>query len=117
LPEVDSQKPSEFLTIRTCSSLLNFLILDPAQPLNHYIFMDLVTNIGATDTVGLLLKLLLICPKIRPSLEKRLSLLVDHYESLSMSRVPWLVKVLENFQIASIAHFGKADLSYFNLLD
>jgi hypothetical protein len=117
LPEVDDRKPNEFMTIRTCSSLLNFIILDPSQPLNHYIFMDLVTNIGATETVGLLLKLLLICPKIRPSLEKRLSLLVDHYESLSMSRVPWLVKSLENFQIASIAHFGRADLSYFNLLD
>jgi hypothetical protein len=116
-PEADNQKLNEFVTIRACGNLLNFLILDPAQPLNHYIFMDLVTNIGATNTIGLLLKLLLICPKIRPSLEKRLSSLVAHYESLNISRVPWLIKSLENFQVASIAHFGKADLSYCNLLD
>jgi hypothetical protein len=117
LSEVDNQKPNEFLSIRTCNSLLNFLILDPAQPLNYYVFIDLVTNIGATETVGLLLKLLLICPKIKPSIEKRLSILIDRYESSNMSRVPWLVKSLENFQIATIAHFGKADLSYLSLLD
>jgi hypothetical protein len=117
LPEINSQKPNEFFIIRTCSNLLNFLVLDPNQPLNHYLFMDLVTNLGAANTVGIILKLVLICPKIKPSLEKRLSLLVAHYDSLTIDRVPWLVKSLENFSIAFVAHYGKADLSYFNLLD
>jgi hypothetical protein len=117
LPEANNQKPNEFMTIRVCSSLLNFSIVDPSQPHNYYVFMDLVTNVGATETVGLLLKLLLICPKIRPSLEKRLSILVNRYDSSTMDRVPWLVKSLENFQLASSVHFGKVDLSYYNLIE
>jgi hypothetical protein len=117
LPEANEQRPNEFMTIRVCSSLLNFLIVDPSQPHNYYVFMDLVTNVGAAETVGLLLKLLLICPKIRPSLEKRLSILVTHYECSTRSQVPWLIKSLENFQLASSAHFGKVDLSYYNLIE
>lgn len=114
LPQSDTQRPSEFLIVRTCSQLLNFLIVESAQRPNHYVFVDLVTNLGATLTTGLVLKIVLICRKVRPYLEKRLSILFNHYESQSRDGVPWLIKVLENMNIALSVHFGHADVSCLN---
>jgi len=111
LPHCDQQKPSEFLMLRTSSQLLNYLVVESGQKPDHYIFMDMITNMGVTRTVGLLLKLILICPKAKPHLDKRFSILFNHYESYSCERVPWLVKSLENLQVAFSIHFGQADLS------
>ncbi len=111
LPHCDQQKPSEFLRLRTSSQLLNYLVVESGQKPDHYIFMDMITNMGVTRTVGLLLKLILICPKAKPHLDKRFSILFNHYESYSRDQVPWLVKSLENLQVAFSIHFGQADLS------
>ncbi len=110
LPHYNSHKLSEFLIFRTSSQLLDFLVESPQRP-NHYVFVDLITNLGATPTIGLLLKVVLLCPKVKPYLEKRFSILFSHYESSSIKEVPWLVKSLENLHIAFSVHFGKADLS------
>ena len=110
LPHYNSHKLSEFLILRTSSQLLDFLVESPQRP-NHYVFVDLITNLGATPTIGLLLKVVLLCPKVKPYLEKRFSILFSHYESSSIKEVPWLVKSLENLHIAFSVHFGKADLS------
>jgi len=110
----DHQKPSEFLLVRTCSRLLNFLVVESPQRPNHYIFVDLTTNLGATATTGLLLKIVLVCGKVRPSLEKRFAILFNHYESSNREGVPWLVKSMENVNIALSVHFGSADLSCLN---
>ena len=111
LPHCDQQKPSEFLMLRTSSQLLNYLVVESGQKPDHYIFIDMITNMGVTRTVGLLLKLILICPKAKPHLDKRFSILFNHYESYSCDQVPWLVKSLENLQVAFSIHFGQADLS------
>ena len=66
---------------------------------------------GVTGTVGMLLKLVLMCNKVKPYLEKRFSILFNHYEGFSQEGVPWLVQALENMQIAFSIHFGRADLS------
>jgi hypothetical protein len=113
LPHFDSHKPNELLMMRTSSQLFNFLIIEsPLQP-EHYIFVDLITNMGVTRTVGMLLKVVLLCQKIKPYLEKRFSLLFNHYESATKDGVPWLIKALESLQVAFSVHFGKADLSCF----
>ncbi|TVQ45402.1 MAG: hypothetical protein EA365_08175 [Gloeocapsa sp. DLM2.Bin57] len=112
LPHCDSKKPDEFLVLRTTSQLLNFLVVESGANPNHYIFMDLITNMGATPTVGLLLKVVLLCHKVKPYLEKRFSILFGHYESFTKEGVPWLVKALENMNIAFSVNFGKADLSF-----
>ena len=110
-PECNQQKPTEFLMMRTSSQLLNFLIVDsPTQP-EHYVFIDLITNLGVTRTVGLFLKIVLFSKKVRPYLEKRFSILFNHYESFTREGVPWLVRSLENMQLALSVHFGKVDLS------
>lgn len=112
LPHCDSQKPSEFLTLRTASQLLNFLVVESPQRPNHYVFVDMITNLGATSTIGLLLKVVLLCRKVKPYLEKRFSILFSHYESSSPDGVPWLVKSLDNLHLAFSIHFGSVDLSY-----
>lgn len=111
LPQCDFQKPTEFLMVRTCSHLLNFLVVESPQRPNHFVFVDLITNLGATLTTGLLLKIVLLCRKVKPYLEKRFSILFNHYESVTRDGVPWLVNSLENLNLAFSVHFGAADLS------
>jgi hypothetical protein len=74
----------------------------------------MISNMGVTQTMGVLLKVLLICNKVKPYLEKRFSILFNHYESFAKEGVPWLVKSLENLQLAFSVHFGKVDLSCLN---
>lgn len=114
LAQSDLQKPSDFLIVRTCSQLLNFLVVESPQRPNHFVFVDLITNLGATLTTGLLLKIVLLCRKVKPYLEKRFSILFNHYESSTRDGVPWLVTSLENLNVAFSVHFGSADLSCLN---
>jgi len=113
----DHQQLNEFLIVRTCSQLLNFLVVESAQRPNHYIFVDLITNLGVTSTTGILLKVVLLCGKVKPSLEKRFSILFNHYESANRDGVPWLIRSLENVNVALSVHFGAADLSCLNLYE
>ncbi|HIK43695.1 MAG TPA: hypothetical protein IGR64_02290 [Leptolyngbyaceae cyanobacterium M65_K2018_010] len=108
----DSKPADDFLRVRTCSSLFNFLVIDPTAGRQHYVFLDLINNIGPVQTTGLLLRILLICQRVRPFLERRFSLLLNHYETASSEAVDWLVKVLENINIALSLNFGGVDLSH-----
>lgn len=111
-PHNDAQKFNEFLMIRTCSQLLNFLVVEsPARP-NHFVFIDLISNLGPTQTTGLLLKIVLICGKVKPYLEKRLAILFGHYEFSTREGVVWLVKALENLNLALSTNFGNIDVSF-----
>ncbi len=109
--DLDHQPMSDFLMVRTCGQLLNFLVVENSRKLNHFTFVDLVGNMGATATTGLLLKVVLLCTKVKPYLEKRLAILFDHYESATQESVLWLVQVLENLNIAFSTNFGNANLS------
>lgn len=111
LPECNQQRPTEFLLLRTSSHLLNYLVVESSQKPEHYVFIDMIANMGVTRTMGMLLKIALMCRKVKPYLEKRLSILFNHYESFTREGVPWLVKTLENAQLAFSIYFGKADLS------
>lgn len=109
--DLDHQPLSDFLMVRTCGQLLNFLVVENSRKLNHFTFVDLVGNVGATATTGLLLKVVLLCTKVKPYLEKRLAILFSHYESTTQESVLWLVQVLENLNIAFSTNFGNANLS------
>ena len=111
LPECNHQKPSELLMLRTSSQLLNFFVVESSNKPDHYVFVDMISNMGVTQTMGVLLKIILISRKVKPYLEKRFSILFNHYESFTKEGVPWLVKSLENLQVAFSVHFGKVDLS------
>ena len=112
IPQSNSQKLSDFLIVRTCSQLLNFLVVENRDRPNHYRFIDLISNNGAAMTIGLLLKIVLICRKVKPFLEKRLAILYNHYESSTTDAVQWLVQALENMNIALSTNFGSIDLSF-----
>lgn len=112
LSDSNDQRLNDFLLVRTCSQLLNFLVVESPQSPQHFVFIDLITNLGATLTTGLLLKIVLLCRKVKPYLERRLSILFSHYEGHSREAVQWLVMALENVNIALSTHFGAIDLSF-----
>ncbi|MCS6814513.1 MAG: hypothetical protein NZ772_13230, partial [Cyanobacteria bacterium] len=78
----------------------------------HFVFVDLVTNLGPTQTIGIVVKVVLICPKIAPYLEKRFSILFNHYEASPRDVVQWLIDCLENLNVAFSINLGSADLSF-----
>ncbi|MBK1986032.1 hypothetical protein A0J48_000440 [Sphaerospermopsis aphanizomenoides BCCUSP55] len=113
LPQADEQKPNDFLLVRTCSQLLNFLVVNSQASPQHSTFLDLISNQGSLPTIGLLLKVVLICHKVKPYLEKRFAILFNHYETATTDAIDWLVGTLEQLNIAMSIHFGDIDLSFF----
>lgn len=112
LPESEHQHLNDFLLVRTCNQLLDFLVVDSPQNPQHFIFIDLLNNLGPILTTGLLLRILLLCRKIRPALERRFSILFSHYEDFTRDAVQWLVEALEMLNVALSAHFGKLNVSF-----
>ena len=113
LPQADYQQVNDFLIVRTCTQLLNFLIVESSSSPQHFTFIDLITNQGSIRSIGLLLKILLICRKSKPYLAKRFAILFNHYELATAGNIDWLVESLEELNIALSIHFGNIDLSYF----
>lgn len=111
-PHSDDRQFNEVLMMRTCSQLLNFLVVESPQRPNHFVFVDMISNLGPTQTTGLLLKIVLICDKVKPYLEKRLAILFGHYEFQAREGLVWLVKALENLNLALCTNFGSVDLSF-----
>ncbi len=111
-PEFENQPTNDLLIVRTCGQLMNLLVVENHRKMDHVTFVDLINNQGATLTTGLLLKIVLVCSKIKPYLEKRLSILFNHYEHASQDSVDWLVKMLENLNVAFSTNFGNANLSF-----
>jgi len=112
LPESDGQRLNDFLMVRTCSQLFNFLVVESSQSPNHFVFVDLLTNLGPILTTGILLKIVLLCRKVKPVLERRFSILFSHYEEHTREMVQWLVMAMENLHLALSANFGSIDLSF-----
>ncbi|WP_317034080.1 hypothetical protein [Nodosilinea sp. E11] len=108
----DGKPVDDFLKVRTCSNLFNLLVMDPSAGRQHYVFLDLINNLGPIHTTGLLLRILLICQKVRPFLDRRFSMLFNHYETASSETVAWLVNMFENINIALSLNFGSVDLSH-----
>jgi hypothetical protein len=97
--------------MRTCNNLFNFLVQSPQQS-EHLLFIDLISNIGSLRTIEFLLKIALLSRSVKPNLEKRFSILFNHYESQVIDDILWLVESLENLNVALVANFGGVDLSF-----
>jgi hypothetical protein len=110
-PQYDSLQINNVLLAGTCRQLFKFLLESPHRP-EHLFFIDLISNIGSLKTVGLLLKIVLLSRQVKPDLEKRFSILFNHYESQTIQDIVWFVESLENLNVALIANFGGADLSF-----
>ena len=113
-PQFDNQGVNDFLVTRTCSRLLNFLVIENQNQkgANHKTFIDLICQLGPTRVVGLLLKIVLICKKVKGYLERLICLLFNHYADQAQGQVRWLIKVLENLKLAFSLHFGIVDLRF-----
>ncbi|MCY7367969.1 MAG: hypothetical protein LH474_07435 [Chamaesiphon sp.] len=116
LVDRDSQQIDECSLVKICTHLLNYLVLESSTKAQHFVFIDLINNLGAAATISLLLKIVLISTKTKPQLENRLSILFQHYESSRCKEVAWLVKSLEHWNVAESIHFGKLDASSLILL-
>ncbi|NEQ76572.1 MAG: hypothetical protein F6K23_28185 [Okeania sp. SIO2C9] len=114
MSERDDELLNESLMMKTCHQLLSFFIVHSSKQSQHFFFINLIGNLGPVITTGLLLKILLVCQQVKPNLEKRFALLFKHYEFSTQKKVQWLVKVLENMQIALSTNFGRIDLSFLN---
>jgi hypothetical protein len=110
LTENDSQRMSEILLVTTCRKLLNYLIVESSQQPSHFIFNDLMANLGTVPTIGLFLKIVLLCSKVKYHLEKRFAILFTHYEACVKESVTWLVEALEHLNIALSTNFGSMKL-------
>lgn len=116
LRDFDSRELDEFLRLRTYCQLFKFLVVDGKSNSNHEHYLNLVEHLGEVRTIGLMLKLVLLCGKVKPYLEQRFSILFSQYEAESEDNAPWLVKSLENLQIAFSIHFGRADFSVIQII-
>jgi hypothetical protein len=116
LKDFEHRELDEFLTLRTYCQLFKFLVVDGKSNSSHEHYLDLITYLGEVRTIGLLLKLVLLCRKVKPYLEQRFSILFSHYETVAEDQAPWLVKSLENLQVAFSVHFGQADFSLIQII-
>jgi len=107
----DSLKLNDFLLKQTCKQLFQFLVIESNKNPNHYVLLDLISNIGSLRTIGLLLKIALLSEQIKPELEKRVGILFNHYEGRTVDEIKWLVKYLENVNLALVVNFGDIDVS------
>lgn len=103
---------NDSLLMRTCNQMLGFLVVESTQKPQHFLFLNLMSNLGPITTTGLLLKIVLVCYRVKPYLEKRFSILFNHYESHTRETAMWLVKALENMHVALSTNFGRVDLSF-----
>jgi hypothetical protein len=110
-PDSDNRQVDDFLLVRTCSQLFNFLVVESSQHPSHFVFIDLITNLGPVQTMGLLLKIAMLSQKVKPHLERRFSILFNHYESQTLNEIIWLVKSLENLNVALVTNFGNVNLA------
>jgi hypothetical protein len=64
-PDSNRKTLNDFLIVRTCCQLFNFLVVDASSSPQHYVFIDLINNLGPLITTSILLKILLLCRKVK----------------------------------------------------
>lgn len=106
LSDFDSESLNNFVLVETCRRLLNFLIVDSPQHPNFQTFISLIRDIGYSLTVGLLLRIVLLCSSSKPWLERCFSILFNLHEKRYREDVPWLVTSLEHVNVALATNFG-----------
>ncbi|MBE9181057.1 hypothetical protein IQ268_21080 [Oculatella sp. LEGE 06141] len=103
---------NDTLLTGTCRHLLNFLVVQSSYKLDHFVYSDLTANLGTSVTIGLLLKIVLLCSRVKSHLEKRFAILFNHYELHDREGVNWLIESLEHLNIALSLNFSRMNLSY-----
>jgi hypothetical protein len=105
----DRQKPSELIILETSRKLLDFLVVESPQNPAHYVFWDLHSNLESIPTIGLLLKIVLLCRQLKSYLAQRFAILFNHHAATSQSSLGWLVDSLEHLNVAFSLNFGRSN--------
>ena len=87
------------------------MIIDTSSPTDTQRFVEIITNLGTAQMMMVLIKITLICPQSKADLEKKIALIVTHYQMHNIQDVPWLIKSLEHLLIAFSIYFGNIDVS------
>lgn len=109
-PQSDRKPLNSTLILQTSRQLFSYLIVDPATA-NFSKFVELITNLGTAQVMMILIKIALICPESKADLEKKIALVVTHYQMHSIQDTPWLIKTLEHLLMAFGIYFGNIDVS------
>ncbi|MDJ0554053.1 MAG: hypothetical protein QNJ68_06375 [Microcoleaceae cyanobacterium MO_207.B10] len=113
LPDNNGHKNNDSLIVGTCRKLLGFLVVESLEQPKHFVFYDLINNLGVKMVMGILLKIVLFCNQVKPYLEQRFSILFNHYHGSTSGKVWWLVKSLESLNVALTTNFGGMNHSCF----
>ncbi len=109
--QYDFQPCTDQLILQTCQRLLRYFIIDSTRQDNHYQLIELVMNLGITQTTALFMKIVLIAPAAKSDLEHRLGIIFSFYEHRTVEEAKWLIQLLENILIAFSFYFGNIDMS------
>ena len=110
-PQSDTKSINRTLILQTCRQLFSFLLVNPTVSKNPQRFTELIANLGTAQVMMILVKIILICPESKPDLEKKLCVIVTHYQLQNVSEALWLIKSLEHLLMAFSIYFGKLDVS------
>ncbi|MGF1591464.1 MAG: hypothetical protein ACFCU7_19915 [Pleurocapsa sp.] len=110
-PQSDAKPLNRTLVLQTCRQLFSFLIIDPTVANEPKQFIELITNLGTAQVMMILVKIALICPESTADLEKKIYLVVTHYQLQNIQDARWLIKSLEHLLIAFSIYFGNIDVS------
>jgi hypothetical protein len=121
LPQQNHLKPRASLVLRTCSQLVEAIVTNPGfEPEKHVFFLSLHGNVGTTSTIGLLLKVVLLCQtlvrnprdildSIKARISRQFASLFRYYENQFRNQAQWLIECLDNLMIAFAIHCGYED--------
>ena len=110
-PQSNNKLLNDTLILQTSRQLFSFMIIDTSSPTDTQRFVEIITNLGTAQMIMVLIKITLICPQSKADLEKKIALIVTHYQMHNIQDVPWLIKSLEHLLIAFSIYFGNIDVS------
>jgi hypothetical protein len=108
LSEFDDQIPKEYTIVSFCQKLVTFLVAEGRKNPIFRRFRSLLADAGHILSLGLLLRVVLFCERVKPWLENRLAVLFKHHEQSACGEAAWFVKVLEHTNVALTTNFNRA---------
>ena len=108
LSEFDDQIPKDYTILRLCQKLVTFLVAEGRKNPIFRRFRALIADAGHILTLGILLRVVLFCERVKPWLENRLAVLFRHHEQNACGEAAWFVKVLEHTNVALVTNFNRA---------
>ncbi len=95
--------------------ILNFLILDTSSSPPSSSLPSLMTYFNSAEVIGLLMKLILLSPQLKSTLELKLFQLFDNYKFVPQEKITWLINLLEAYSIVYSLVHKDLDLSSLKL--